>query len=196
MPWFHPLILVTLPLSSALFLVFVYIEISYAVEPIIPVKLLLDRIVITACLANWFFTMSQKSLTFYTLICFQVQRMPATDAGIRLIPMSVGAAVGGVACGTVMRAVGKYFALNLVIQLLFLLPLGLTTRFDLNTPQRYPFVYFFFTGFAYVGMLRRSSVGLGIAYLRLNTCRMTGAIRWRMTIWLHYRVFPSQSSGL
>ena len=196
MPWFHPLILVTLPLSSALFLVFVYIEISYAVEPIIPVKLLLDRIVITACLANWFFTMSQKSLTFYTLICFQVQRMPATDAGIRLIPTSVGAAVGGIACGTVMRAVGKYFALNLVIQLLFLLPLGLTTRFDLNTPQCYPFVYFFFTGFAYVGMLRRSSVGLGIAYLRLNTCRMAGAIRWRMTIWLHYRVFPSQSSGL
>ena len=38
-------------------------------------------------------------------------------------------------------------------------------------------------------MLRRSCVGLGIAYLRLSTCRMTRAIP-RMTIWLHYRVFP------
>lgn len=106
-PWFHPLVLVTLPLSSALFLVFVYVETSYDVEPIIPVKLLLNRTVVAACLTNWFFTMSQISLTFYAPIYFQVQGMSAMDAGIRLIPTSVGAALGGIATGTVMRAVGK-----------------------------------------------------------------------------------------
>lgn len=152
-PWFHPLVLVTLPLSAALFLVFVYIEANYTVEPIIPVKLLLDRTVIAACLTNWFFTMAQISLTFYAPIYFQVQGMSAFDAGIRLIPTSIGAAGGSITCGIIMRVVGRYYILNLVIQFLFLLPLGLTTRFTLNTPQWYPFVYFFFTGFAYAGML-------------------------------------------
>ena len=152
-PWFHPLVLVTLPLSAALFLVFVYIEANYAMEPIIPVKLLLNQTVMAACLTNWFFTMSQISLTFYAPIYFQAQGMSAFDAGIRLIPTSVGAAAGGITCGIIMRAVGKYYVLNLVIQVLFLLPLGLTSTFDLDTPQWYPFVLFFFTGFAYAGML-------------------------------------------
>ena len=152
-PWFHPLVLVTLPLSAALFLVFVYIEANYAVEPIIPVKLLLNRTVMAACLTNWFFTMAQISLTFYAPIYFQVQGMSAFDAGIRLIPTSVGAAAGGITCGIIMRAVGKYYILNLVIQVLFLVPLGLTSTFNLDTPQWYPFVLFFFTGLAYAGML-------------------------------------------
>ena len=152
-PWFHPLVLVTLPLSAALFLAFVYIEASHAIEPIIPVRLLLNRTVMAACLTNWFFTMAQIALTFYAPIYFQVQGMSAFDAGVRLIPTSVGAAAGGITCGIVMRAVGRYYVLNLLIQFLFLLPLGLTTRFNFDTPQWYPFLYFFFTGFAYAGML-------------------------------------------
>lgn len=152
-PWVHPLVFVTIPLSGALFIAFVYVEVSYAVEPIIPVKLLLDRTVLAACLTNWFFTMAQISLTFYAPIYFQVQGMSAMAAGVRLIPTSLGAAFGGVVCGIVMRALGKYYVLNLIIQVLFLVPLGLTTRFTLDTPQWYPFVYFFFTGFAYAGML-------------------------------------------
>lgn len=152
-PWVHPLIFVTIPLSAALFIVFVYVEVSYAIEPVIPVGLLLNRTVLAACLTNWFFTMAQISLTFYAPIYFQVQGMSAMAAGVRLIPTSVGAAFGGIICGVVMRAMGKYYALNLVIQVLFLVPLGLTTRFTLNTPQWCPFVYFFFTGFAYAGML-------------------------------------------
>jgi len=152
-PWVHPLVLVTIPLSAALFIAFVHIEASYAIEPIIPVKLLLNRTVLAACLTNWFFTMSQIALTFYAPIYFQVQGMSAMAAGVRLIPTSVGAAFGGVICGIVMRAMGKYYVLNLVIQVLFLLPLDLTTRFTLDTPHWCPFVYFFFTGFAYAGML-------------------------------------------
>ncbi|KAL8904856.1 MAG: hypothetical protein Q9171_006894 [Xanthocarpia ochracea] len=152
-PWVHPVVLTTIPLSAALFLFFIQVEASYAVEPIIPVKLLLNRTVLAACLTNWFFTMAQISLTFYAPIYFQVQGMSATGAGIRLIPTSVGAAVGSIACGIIMRTAGKYYRLNLIIQLLFLLPLGLSTRLTLDTPQWYPIVYYFFTGFAYAGML-------------------------------------------
>ncbi|KAL8915402.1 MAG: hypothetical protein Q9172_006892 [Xanthocarpia lactea] len=51
-PWVHPVVLTTIPLSAALFLIFIQVEASYAVEPIIPVKLLLNKTVLAACLTN------------------------------------------------------------------------------------------------------------------------------------------------
>ena len=97
--------------------------------------------------------MSQIALTFYAPIYFQVQGMSATQAGLRLIPTSVGAALGGIACGVVMRSSGKYYLLNIVIQAMFLIPLGLTMRLTLDSPDILPIIYFFFTGFAYAGKL-------------------------------------------
>ncbi|KAL9102406.1 MAG: hypothetical protein Q9163_002451 [Psora crenata] len=152
-PWSHPLVLVSLPLSIALFFTFGYIEANVAAEPVIPVRLLLNRTVLSACLNSWFFSMAQLALTFYSPIFFQVQGKSATKAGLLLIPTSVGAAFGGIATGVVIRGSGKYYALNIIIQILFLLPLGLATRFTLETPSLYPIIYFFFTGFAYAGKL-------------------------------------------
>lgn len=56
-PWTHPLVLVSLPLSIVSLLGFIYIEARIASEPVIPVKLLLNRTVAAACLTNWFNTM-------------------------------------------------------------------------------------------------------------------------------------------
>ncbi len=56
-PWTHPLVLTTLPLSVAVLMAFVWIEARWAKEPVIPVKLLLNRTVCAACMTNWFATM-------------------------------------------------------------------------------------------------------------------------------------------
>jgi len=56
-PWSHPLILTTLPLSAVVLAAFVWIEARWAKEPVIPVNLLLNRTVAAACMANWFTTM-------------------------------------------------------------------------------------------------------------------------------------------
>ena len=68
-PWNHPLIYTTLPLSFVFLLLFIYIESEYASEPVIPVKLLLNRTVLAACLTNWFLTMSVYSNIFYGPVC-------------------------------------------------------------------------------------------------------------------------------
>lgn len=60
-PWNHPLVFVSLPLSVVLLAGFVYVEDRVALEPIIPVHLLLNRTVAAACLVNWFMTMSVVS---------------------------------------------------------------------------------------------------------------------------------------
>ncbi|KAI4269336.1 MAG: hypothetical protein LQ337_007344 [Flavoplaca oasis] len=152
-PWGHPLVLVSLPFSFVLFVGFAYVEAKVAMEPIIPVKLLLNQTVLAACLTSWFFSMAQLAQTFYAPIFFQIQGKSAKQAGLLLIPTSVGAAIGGITSGTIIRASGRYYLLNIVVQVLFLLPLGLATRFDLHTPVVLPIVYFFFTGLSYAGKL-------------------------------------------
>lgn len=89
-PWTSPLVLVSLPLSAVSLAVFIIIEANHAAEPVIPVRLLMDRTVLSACLTNWFTTMCYFSILFYGPIYFQVKGLSTTAAGARLIPASVG----------------------------------------------------------------------------------------------------------
>ena len=152
-PWTHPLVLTTLPLSALLFVLFIFIESGYATEPIIPVKLLLDRTILSACLTNLLVTMATFGLLFYGPIYFQVRGMSPTQAGVRLIPQSVGVSVGSVGTGIIMRRTGRYYTLNVCVQAGFVLSLALVSTFTLNTPSWPPFIYFFLTGLGYAGML-------------------------------------------
>ncbi|KAI4181352.1 MAG: hypothetical protein LQ348_005036 [Seirophora lacunosa] len=173
--WNHPLVLASLPISFVLFAAFAYVEMNMAAEPIIPVKLLLNQTVLAACLTSWFFSMAQLALTFYAPIFFQIQGRSAKEAGLLLIPTSVGAALGGIASGMIIRASGRYYLLNIVVQILFLLPLGLATRFDLQTPVTLPIVYFFFTGLAYAGKLTVTVTALIAAVEQRHQAVITSA---------------------
>ena len=174
-PWNHPLVLASLPISVLLFGAFAYVETHIAPEPIIPVKLLLNQTVLAACLTSWFFSMAQLALTFYAPIFFQIQGKSAKQAGLLLIPTSVGAAVGGILSGMIIRASGKYYLLNIVVQVLFLLPLALATRFDLQTPVILPIVYFFFTGLSYAGKLTITVTALIAAVQQKHQAVITSA---------------------
>ena len=159
-PWTHPLVLTTLPLSVVSLLIFVYIEDRYATEPIIPVKLLLNRTVLAACLTNWLVTACIFALLFYGPIYFQVQGLSTTQAGIRLIPQALGTAIGSVGSGLIMRWLGRYYILNICIQATLVLSLALISTFTLSSPAWQPFVYFFLTGIGYSGMLTVTLIAL------------------------------------
>ncbi|KAI4087191.1 MAG: hypothetical protein LQ339_008946 [Xanthoria mediterranea] len=174
-PWNHPLVLASLPISLILFAAFAYVEMHLAIEPVIPVKLLLNQTVLAACLTSWFFSMAQLALTFYAPIFFQIQGKSAKVAGLLLIPTSVGAAVGGIASGVIIRASGRYYLLNIVVQLTFLLPLGLATRFNLKTPVILPVIYFFFTGLSYAGKLTITVTALIAAVKQKHQAVITSA---------------------
>ncbi|MCJ1313968.1 hypothetical protein MMC25_007648 [Agyrium rufum] len=154
LPWTHPLVLAALCLSIALFMAFLWIESRYAIEPVIPVKLLLDRTILSACLTNWFTTMAIFSVFFYGPIFFQVRGMTPTQAGERLIPQSLGVGIGSIGSGFMMRWLGRYYALNVVGQVILVLAFALiATTFDLDTPAAPPFIYFLMLGLSYASML-------------------------------------------
>lgn len=152
-PWTHPLVLTTLPLSLVSLLAFIYIEARIASEPVIPVHLLLDRTVLTACLTNWFFTMVNFISLFYVPIFFQVKGLSTTAAGMRLIPQSIGSSVGSLGAGLIMKRTGKYKVLSLVVLTAFVLGTGLLSTLSFDHPEWPGMIYLFLIGIGYGGML-------------------------------------------
>ena len=152
-PWTHPLVLTAVPLAAVFLAGFVYVEDRVASEPIIPVRLLLDRTVAAACLTNWFVTMVVFALLFYGPIYFQLLGLSTTQAGARIMPQSLGAAVGSLGSGLIMRATGRYWALNLGAEAVFVLATALVCTVTLATPTWPPLIYFFLGGLGYGGML-------------------------------------------
>jgi MFS family permease len=153
-PWTHPLVLTTLPLSALFLAIFIYVEEKIAAEPIIPVYLLLDRTVASTCLVNWFNTMATFSLIFYGPLYFQgVMDLSPGASGARLIPQSLGTAIGSLGSGIIMRSTGKYYWLNAAIEAAFVLSCAMMCTLALTTPAWLPFIYFALSGTCYGGML-------------------------------------------
>ena len=174
-PWTHPLVLTSLPLSAIGLLLFIFIEDHRASEPIIPVRLLLHRTVWSACLTNWFTTMSIFALLFYGPVFFQLQGLSATQAGVRLIPQSFGLAIGSLGTGLLMRRTGKYYWLSVVMLVIYLGALTVISTINLHTPGWEPFVVFFFAGLGYAGMLTITLLALISAVAHEHQAVITSA---------------------
>lgn len=175
-PWNHPLVLTSLPCAFALLLAFVFVEDRVASEPIIPVRLLLNRTVFSACMTNWFNTMALYALFYYAPIYFQVRGLTATQAGARLIPQSFGIAIGSLVSGIFMRWTGRYYLLHVFMQAIFLLAVVLVAAtFGRNTPSWPPFVFFFMGGLGFASMLTITLLALIAAVDHADQAVITSA---------------------
>lgn len=161
-PWNHPLVYVSLPLSFICLLLFIFIEDRVASEPIIPVRLLLNRSVAGACLTNWFQTASFFCLYYYVPIFFQVVRgMSPSDAGYIFIPQATGTALGSVASGIFMRWTGKYWWLLMFTQTLATAATAsILATFTPGVAPAVPYILIGLNGFAYGGMLTMTLLSL------------------------------------
>ncbi|KAL2373049.1 MFS multidrug transporter [Blastomyces gilchristii SLH14081] len=174
-PWNHPLIWTTLPLSGVFLVLFIYVEEKVATEPVIPVRLLLDPTVLSACLTNWFSTMAVFAVLFYAPFYFQVQGYSATMAGLRLAPQAVGTAMGSLGSGILMRVTGRYLYFNYAATGLIVLSSALMTTYTLTTPPWQPFVHIFIFGLGYGSMLTVTLVALIAAVEHKHQAVVTSA---------------------
>lgn len=152
-PWNHPLVLVSLPLSGVSLVGFVYIEAFVATEPVIPVRLLLNRTVAATCLTNWFATMVVYMTIFYVPIFYQIAGYSTTAAGTRLIPQSIGGSFGSLASGYIMQKTGRYKTLGISFILAMVLGIAGLATLTFTTPDWPAFIYLFLIGMGYGGML-------------------------------------------
>ncbi|ODQ82976.1 hypothetical protein BABINDRAFT_159454 [Babjeviella inositovora NRRL Y-12698] len=107
---YNSYLFVTLLVTSVVFLLlFVYVELYFSPEPIIPVRLLADRTVLCSSFANWFFTMACFVGLYYVPVFFtSVLGNTPTQNGIRLVPNTIAASAGSLISGIYMKKTGKY----------------------------------------------------------------------------------------
>lgn len=159
-PWTHPFILTVLPLSVVCFLLFVYVEDRIAYEPMIPVRLVLKRTVLAACLTNWFSTMAVFLVLYYVPLYLQIRGLSALKAGLRLIPNAAALSCGSLGAGYIMRKTGRYYLLSCFLMSLMIFGTALYITFDLHTPSWATFVYMIPSGLGYGGMLTVTLVAM------------------------------------
>ncbi|OQD74804.1 hypothetical protein PENDEC_c009G02035 [Penicillium decumbens] len=100
--------LVTIPLGSVLFGLFLLIEWRWAKEPIIPLSLFRRRTVVATCLTAWFMSSSLYILLYYVPLYLQMLGYTPSEVGLRILPYSIGSGVGSFLIGLIIRVTGKY----------------------------------------------------------------------------------------
>ncbi|PHH91871.1 hypothetical protein CDD83_9965 [Cordyceps sp. RAO-2017] len=156
-PWTHPLPLTTIPLAVLTFIGFLWWE-TKAVQPIIPVRLLLDRTILSAASTNFLSDMVIMSALFYVPLYLQVMGYSATSAGRMILPSPIGDSLGALGAGYFMRRTGKY--VGLAIPSIVLL-VGAASLFSLQTessPGWYSSGGFLLLGSSYGVMLTTTQV--------------------------------------
>ncbi|KAI1776181.1 MFS general substrate transporter [Hypoxylon cercidicola] len=103
-PWISPLPLTTLPLSLVAFVAFIIWE-SRAKQPVIPVRLLVDRTVFTACMTNLLCCMTNMMALFYVPIYLQSRGYSATDSG--LLALGILAVVLQLVCVIILTTLNE-----------------------------------------------------------------------------------------
>ncbi|KND93566.1 Multidrug resistance protein fnx1 [Tolypocladium ophioglossoides CBS 100239] len=151
-PWTHPLPLTTIPLSIVTFVSFIWWE-SRTRQPIIPVKLLLDRTLLAACFCNMLCTMVVLSGLFYVPLYLQVLGDSATGAGLKILPSPVGVSICSVGAGYLMKKTGRYVGLGITSLVILILGVVLFTLQGKDSPLWLTGVAFFFVGGGYGAML-------------------------------------------
>ncbi|CAN8095752.1 unnamed protein product [Discula destructiva] len=151
-PWTHPLVLTTLPLALVLLIGFVVWE-SRSAQPIIPVRLLVHRTILTACITNLVCTMANTTLIFYVPMYLQVLGYSATQSGLRILFGSLGVSFSSIGCGFIMKKTGRYLTLGICVMISFVAGTAIIATLDANSPSWVPFPAFVLTGAGYGGML-------------------------------------------
>ena len=175
LPWTHPLVLTSFPLSGVLLIIFAIVEEKVASEPIIPVRLLIDRTVSASCLSFWFTFMAFYGTVYYMPVYLQLLGNSPTRAGLRFIFSSAGTAIGAFGAGVMMRATGKYLYLNWANHALLVLGSALMVRLRLDTSPWYPFMCLGVFGLGFGGVLVSSLVALVSAVEQEDQAVVTSA---------------------
>jgi len=151
-PWTHPLPLATIPLAFVGFFLFIWWE-SQATQPIIPVKLLLERTVLAACLSNFFCTMAFFGLLFYIPLYLQVRGRTATEVGLLILFSPLGTSISSVGAGVIMNKTGKYVGLSVASVIVMIFGVITFGFHDENSHDWLTAIVFFLVGSGYASML-------------------------------------------
>jgi MFS family permease len=145
--------LITIPLGAALFVLFLLIEWRWAKEPIIPLSLFRRRTVVATCLTAWFMSSSLYILLYYVPLYLQMLGYTPSEVGVRILPYSIGSAIGSFLIGLIVRVTGKYGPFRYITPILMIIATLGFAVIGRNTPWVLPELYLLCKGAGIGGAL-------------------------------------------
>ena len=149
--WDSPVVIVSFTVAGISFGLFIFWDLMKATNPIIPIRALLQRTVASAQLSFFFSSAATVSILFYLPIYLQVLGHSTGQSGLRFIPMAIALAFASSMAGYIVKATGRYFYINLLVQFLSVLGTILLCTLTESTPSCVPFVYLGVFGLGYGG---------------------------------------------
>lgn len=174
-PWTHPLPLTTISLSILTFIGFLYWE-SKAAMPIIPVRLLVNRTILAACVTNFLTSVLYMAALFFVPLYLQVRGCSSADTGVKMLPAPVGLSVGAMGAGYIVKKAGR--SVEVAIGSISLLVIG-ATLFALQSdmsPIDLASWGFFFIGMGYGASVNVTLLGCIAALDHSEHAVVTSAI--------------------
>ncbi|KAI0355184.1 vacuolar amino acid permease [Trametes cingulata] len=114
-PWSSPTVYVPLTLAFVFALLFIYVELRVAPEPILAPFLLREKIPVLVGISNFLVALCNFTVMYNFPTWFQtVMLTSASEAGAHLIPNGVSVSCGSLFAGWIMHRTGRYKRLNLV----------------------------------------------------------------------------------
>ncbi|KAI1735285.1 major facilitator superfamily transporter [Xylaria scruposa] len=113
-PWTHPIVLGLFGAGVLTLILFAINEARWAEEPAFPLRLIMNRDILSPYVATCCIAGAQTSLMYFVPLYFQVTSGATnTIAGLHLVPAVVGNAAGGLVAGYFIRKTGGYKAVIL-----------------------------------------------------------------------------------
>ncbi|KAM7189318.1 hypothetical protein V8F33_010097 [Rhypophila sp. PSN 637] len=160
LPWSHPLVVTVGVVGFALLIVFVYVELYIAQEPVLPLRSMAVRSVWAACLTYLFANMAAFGTLYYVPIYLQLRGYDPTKTGLRFIPQSVGTAVGAYSAGLLMKVTGNYVYFSAAFHVCLVTASALLTTLSWHSSPWEPFLFLGLSGLGFGGMLATTMLGL------------------------------------
>ncbi|KAF3252100.1 hypothetical protein TWF192_004553 [Orbilia oligospora] len=128
--WSDKMVLITAPISVALFIAFFLIEGFYASDPFAPPRIVFDKGLLSCYIAYFFSMGGFFAALFYLPLYFQaVLSLNASESGLRMLPAIAGSVSGSLGGGILMQKTGKYYTLTIISYICMIFGCGVVVLF-------------------------------------------------------------------
>ncbi|ORY86742.1 major facilitator superfamily domain-containing protein [Leucosporidium creatinivorum] len=177
LPWSNPWVILSTAIAPVFVVAFVVVEAKFAVEPILPLKLLSQRTPFFAMAVTIFVAVCNFGIMYHLPIFFlAIKGATAGEAGAHLLPTSIGNVIGGFIAGFVLHRTGKYYVPSAVAGFGAVLAVLFISQLTSTSSSYHQWFSVFPMGFGFVYMLNSSFIALLAATDNAAVPALTGAL--------------------
>ncbi|ORY34297.1 transporter [Naematelia encephala] len=134
--WSDPTIVGLFVASGVLFIVFLFVELRFAAEPVMPFELLHRPTPVAIAINNFLISIAMYSVLYSVpLFLTAVRQMSSANAGGHMMPSSLAGTIGSIGVGFMVRHTGRYYWLTIWTGAAAILGTALMATWSVDTPD-------------------------------------------------------------